>query len=74
MAFENDSPLSLDRFLWVQSFAARLAELGAPGGAEHHRELGADWFESNKTRDPLAVAEFVWSRWPTQFKDLGHID
>lgn len=60
-----EPPISLGRFLWIQGFAARLQELGAPAAAEHLLDLGERLFESNADSDPQTVADAAWSRWPT---------
>jgi hypothetical protein len=60
-------PLSkLRRFTWVQDFAARLAELGAPASTEVLLELAKDRFEKSAERDAVRAAESVWSEWPTE--------
>jgi hypothetical protein len=56
----------LRRFTWVQDFAARLAELGAPASIEVLLELGKVRFEMGSERDPVRAAESVWSEWPTE--------
>ncbi len=60
-----DPPISLDRFIWVQDFAARLVELGAPLSADLLVRLGYEYVESSRERNPVAAAELVWSQWPT---------
>jgi len=37
MATEYRAKVLLHRFMWVQDFAARLAQLGAPASIEAHR-------------------------------------
>ncbi len=56
----------LRRFTWVQDFAARLVELGAPASSEVLLELGRDRFETSPERDAVKAAESVWSEWPTE--------
>jgi len=46
MATEYLAKVLLHRFLWVQDFAARLLELGAPASAEVLLELGEAHFET----------------------------
>jgi len=66
MVKENPTRLAFKRFVWAQDFAARLAELGAPGSAEALLALGQDRFETSSERDPIRAAEAVWSEWPTE--------
>ena len=56
----------LRRFTWVQDFAARLVELGAPGSIEALLELGKERFETGPERDAVRAAESAWSEWPTE--------
>jgi hypothetical protein len=58
--------LALRRFMWMQDFAARLVDLGAPAGIEALVALGRERFETGAERDPIAAAESVWSEWPTE--------
>ena len=67
----HEPPISLDRFNWIQDFATRLAELGAPSSAEERWKLGQELHETSSGMDPQAVAEVVWERWPT---DHGALD
>lgn len=55
--------LSFDRFIWAQAFASRLAELGAPLGADLLIELGTEAYETSHERDPAVAAEWFWSHW-----------
>jgi hypothetical protein len=57
---------SLYRFVWVQDFAARLVDLGAPASVEALVQLGRELFQTGKERDAVRAAESVWSEWPTQ--------
>ena len=56
----------LSRFLWVQDFAARLVELGAPASTEVLIALGRERLDSSRERDPVRDAETVWSQWETE--------
>ncbi len=62
----GEPPLSLDRFLWLQDFAARLMELGAPGSVQELMQLGEDLYESSAGKSAREIAEFVWQQWPTE--------
>jgi hypothetical protein len=66
MSSETLAKLALRRFIWVQDFAARLAELGAPTSLEAMLELGRERFQSSAERDAARCAESVWSEWPTE--------
>jgi hypothetical protein len=66
MTTEYLAKVLLHRFLWVQDFAARLAELGAPASVEALLELGKARFETGSDRDAVRAAESVWSEWPTE--------
>ncbi len=61
-----DPLAKLRRFTWVQDFAARLAELGAPASSEVLLELAKDRFETSPERDAVRAAESAWSEWPTE--------
>ena len=61
----DDDPISLDRFLWVQDFVARLAELGAPEASEKLEALGQRLYPDNKELEAAQVADVVWERWPS---------
>lgn len=65
MANTHGDDISLDRFLWVQDFAGRLLDLGAPESSEKLEDLGTRLYVDNKELDPLLVAEAVWEQWPT---------
>jgi hypothetical protein len=56
----------LNRFVWAQDFAARLAELVAPVSTEVLLELGKARFHAGPERDAVKAAESVWSEWPTE--------
>jgi hypothetical protein len=66
MSSELTAKLELRRFMWVQDFAARLAELGAPASFEAMLALGRERFRSSAERDAARAAESVWSEWPTE--------
>jgi hypothetical protein len=66
MTTEILAKLALRRFVWVQDFAARLAELGAPASVEAMLALGRERFQSSAERDAARAAESVWSEWPTE--------
>jgi hypothetical protein len=67
----SDSPISLDRFTWIQDFATRLKELGAPTSMEELLELGRELHETSADQDPQEIAESIWQHWPTDHGDLG---
>jgi hypothetical protein len=58
--------LALRKTLWVQDFAARLADLGAPIGLEALLALGAEQFALTGRLDAKTAAELMWSEWPTE--------
>ena len=55
-----------DRFLWIQDFAAHLANLGAPGPMRSLLEFGEDEYDAGPNVDPVIAAEIAWASWPTQ--------
>lgn len=55
-----------DRYMWIQDFAARIAELGAPGPIRLLLELGAEQYEKSGDLNPMIAAERVGEDWPTQ--------
>jgi hypothetical protein len=59
-------PSTFDRFLWVQDFAAHLANLGAPGPMRLLMKLGEEQYDAGERRDPRVAAQVTWDRWPTQ--------
>ncbi len=63
---ESLGQIALRRLLWVQDFAARLCDLGAPASTEALVALGKERFDSGPERDAVAAAESVWSEWPTE--------
>jgi hypothetical protein len=65
MSASDLEPISLDRFLWLEAFAARLHELGAPASPERLTQLGHRLYDRNTLADPRAVADAIWARWPT---------
>lgn len=56
---------ALYRFVWIQDFAVRLAELGTPASDEALIALGAERFDNGPEQDAGTAAESVWSEWPT---------
>ena len=52
--------------MWVQDFAARLVDLGAPTSVEALLQLGKELFQTSRERDAVRAAESAWSEWPTQ--------
>lgn len=66
MSADTPASRSLYRFVWVQDFAARLVELGAPTSVDALVQLGKELFQTGKERDAVRAAETVWSEWPTQ--------
>ena len=66
MAAEYLAKLALRRFLWIQDFAARLADLGAPASVEALLQLGEERYLRGPKSDPSAAAESVWAEWPTE--------
>ena len=67
MNTEYLATLTLRRFMWVQDFAARLAELGAPASIDALLELGRERFNTGPKRDPVTAAETAWGEWPTEY-------
>lgn len=63
---ENLGQAALRRLMWIQDFAARLCDLGAPASMEALVALGRERFDSGAERDAVAAAESVWSEWPTE--------
>jgi hypothetical protein len=57
--------VSIERFLWSQTFAARLAALGAPLPLPVLARLGELEFDGGERRDPLLAANCAWDHWPT---------
>jgi hypothetical protein len=66
MTAESLTATTLRRFIWMQDFAARLVELGAPASIEALVALGRERFETGRERDAVTAAESVWSEWPTE--------
>lgn len=66
MTADYASRQALDRFVWIQDFAARLVDLGAPTSVEALVQLGKELFQTSRERDAVRAAESVWSEWPTQ--------
>jgi hypothetical protein len=66
MAAALDSAISFDRFLWLQDFAARLQELGAPASSMQLLTLGHTLYDKNARTDPRSTADAAWARWPTE--------
>ena len=66
MATALDPAISFDRFLWLQDFAARLQELGAPASSMQLLTLGDALYENSTRTDPRSTADAVWARWPTE--------
>ncbi len=62
---EDDFRISLDRFIWVDAFANRLEQLGAPRGRDYLHALGEELYPANRGQAAQIVAEFAWSQWPT---------
>jgi hypothetical protein len=58
--------VKLSRFMWIQDFAARLAELGAPASIEALIELGKERLDNSREHDPIRDAESVWGEWQTE--------
>ena len=58
--------VKLSRFMWIQDFAARLVELGAPASIEALIELGKERLDNSREHDPVRDAESVWSEWQTE--------
>ncbi len=58
--------LSLDRFLWLQDFAGRLLELGAPGSVQELMQFGEDYYQSSAGKPAQEIAELAWQQWPTE--------
>ena len=55
-----------DRYMWIQDFAASIAELGAPDPMRLLLGLGAEQYNKGGNRNPLIAAQRVWDDWPTQ--------
>jgi hypothetical protein len=66
MPTDCDPTISFDRFLWLQDFAARLQELGAPASSMQLIALGRTLYENSTRTDPRYTADTVWARWPTE--------
>ena len=66
MANHSDPALSFDQFFWLQDFAARLQELGAPASSMQLLTLGQSLYEHSTRTDPRLTADAVWARWPTE--------
>jgi hypothetical protein len=66
MPTDSDPLISFDRFLWLQDFAARLQELGAPASSIQLITLGRTLYENSTRTDPRSTADAVWARWPTE--------
>ena len=66
MTVEDVSARSLYRFVWIQDFAARLVDLGAPTSVEALLQLGKELFQTGTERNAVRAAESVWSEWPTE--------
>jgi hypothetical protein len=62
----SDTAISFDRFLWLQDFAARLQELGAPASSTQLIALGRTLYDNSIRSDPRSTADAVWARWPTK--------
>ena len=56
----------LQRFLWVQDFAARLAELGAPASFEALVAMGNDRYQRGPKSEASRAAEAAWAEWVTE--------
>jgi hypothetical protein len=66
MPTASDPTISFDQFFWLQDFAGRLEELGAPASSMQLITLGRTLYESSTRADPRSTADAVWARWPTQ--------
>ncbi len=62
----SDAPVSMGRFMWVQDFAAHLAELGARQSMPVLVGLGERQYDGGERRAPTIAAELLWEQWPTQ--------
>jgi hypothetical protein len=62
----TDQADPFERLLWVQDFAAHLANLGARGPMRLLVSLGEEQYDSGERRDPRVAAQVTWDRWPTQ--------
>ena len=55
---------SFQRHMWIQDFAACIAELGAPGPMTLLIDLGAEHHDKGANQDAQIAAQHVWDDWP----------